>query len=432
MEMAGDESPLENIDMDHLFCAVKNPIIPNLGICDPHMHVFNSRVYLYASHDHHRAQTNYCMKDWHIWSSDDLVNWQFERAISPSDMYMGESDDCWATDAAFGNGKYYFYFSNGNKQTGVAISDHPAGPYRDALGKPLLDGSMTTTREYDPAVFIDDDPEQTPYIIFGGPAWAYGEGAGYFIARLNNDMISLAESPRPLQVNHEADGKASLHKHNGVYYLSWASFYAVSNSVYGPYRYIGNFGASPDHGSFFSYNNQDFNAFTIFDPSMQYRATGLCYVHYRDNGHIAVDQLITEFGVGQYNAQWNRIEAEWYMSAQGITKRENPRQGFDAVASGQNSWLYYPNIHNLPKNSSISLFAASDNPSPVVVEVREDDPHGTLLGEVTISTSRNTNWMGYRTTIAQLSNNPGDINLYFVFKGLESGHIYLDWFCLFI
>ena len=28
-----------------------NPIIPGKGICDPHLHPFNRKMYLYCSHD---------------------------------------------------------------------------------------------------------------------------------------------------------------------------------------------------------------------------------------------------------------------------------------------------------------------------------------------------------------------------------------------
>lgn len=31
--------------------AEKNPVIPGLGVCDPHIHIFENRAYLYASHD---------------------------------------------------------------------------------------------------------------------------------------------------------------------------------------------------------------------------------------------------------------------------------------------------------------------------------------------------------------------------------------------
>ena len=43
---------------------------------------------------------------------------------------------------------------------------------------------------------------------------------------------------------------------------------------------------------------------------MVYRATGLCYVHYRISGEIAVDQMIVEQDVGHNDASWNKIEAE--------------------------------------------------------------------------------------------------------------------------
>ena len=193
----------------------KNPIIPRMGVCDPHMHVFDGRVWLYATHDAIPGSSYFCMKDWQIWSSADCVEWQLETVIRPEDTHMGPSRECWAVDCMERNGKYYYYFSDGNRKTGVLVGDSPAGPFRDVLGKPLLDGTLTPTREYDPAVFRDDDGEC--YLVFGGPAWAYGEGCGYYIARLNEDMVSFAETPRPIELDHIGDDKASLNKYNGTY-----------------------------------------------------------------------------------------------------------------------------------------------------------------------------------------------------------------------
>ena len=105
----------------------------------------------------------------------------------------------------------------------------------------------------------------TFYIVFGGPKWAYGEGAGYFIARLNEDMVSLAETPKKIELDHEADDKAPLNRIGDKYYLSYGSHYAISENVYGPYRYMGNTGASEDHGSYLEWNNQLFNSFTIME-----------------------------------------------------------------------------------------------------------------------------------------------------------------------
>ena len=42
----------------------KNPIIPRMGVCDPHMHVFGNRVWLHASHDATPDNDGFCMHDW--------------------------------------------------------------------------------------------------------------------------------------------------------------------------------------------------------------------------------------------------------------------------------------------------------------------------------------------------------------------------------
>lgn len=401
----------------------KNPIIPSRGVCDPHIHIFQGRAYLYASHDFSRDNTLWHMQDWQIWSSANLVDWRLESTLRPEDLYMGKSEQCWAVDAAKKNGEYFLYFSDGNQRTGVATSDSPGGPFVDALGKPLLDGTLTTTTEYDPAVFIDSDG--SAHILFGGPSWAYGRGAGYFMAELGDDMISIKGKAKLIEVNHDADDKASLHKHDGTYYLTWASFYATSENLYGPYTFRGNFGASPDHGSFFSMNNQDFNAFTIFDPHFVHRASGITYIHYRDNGEIVTDGLIVEMGVGQYDAQWNKIEAEWFMAAGNCAKKENPRLGFDVSNIKGGSYLYYPKVRNIPKSALIHFYA-----SPVVnttIEIHSESIDGPLLGTCLLEPGFLA-WKGYRSFSTRLNNSGGEEDIYLVFRGEGESLVNLDWF----
>jgi hypothetical protein len=363
------------------------------------------------------------MQDWQIWSTANLVDWKLESTLRPEDLYMGPSEQCWAVDAATRNGKYFLYFSDGNQRTGVATSDSPGGPFIDALGKPLLDGTLTTTTEYDPAVFIDSDG--SAHILFGGPSWAYGEGAGYFMAELGDDMISIKGEAKRIEVGHDADDKASLHKHNGTYYLTWASFYATSKNLYGPYTFRGNFGASPDHGSFFSMNNQDFNAFTIFDPHFVHRASGITYIHYRDNGEIVTDGLIVEMGVGQYDAQWNKIEAEWFMAAHNCSKKENPRLSFDVSNIKDGSYLYYPKVRNIPKNALIHFYA-----SPTVdttIEIHSQSVDGPLLGTCLLEPGFLA-WKGYRSFSTRLNISGGEEDIYLVFRGEGESLVNLDWF----
>ncbi|MBV5331192.1 family 43 glycosylhydrolase, partial [bacterium] len=142
---------------------------------------------------------------------------------------------CWATFGAFKNGHVYWYVSAA--PMAVLMADSPAGPWKDPIGKPLIPEGSTTTAAYDQDVLIDDDNKA--YLVFG----CYD----YDIVRLNDDMISLAEKPRHVQFDRKfgpygfdrTDDKPSLHKRNGIYYLSWCSFYAMSTNVYGPYKYEG-------------------------------------------------------------------------------------------------------------------------------------------------------------------------------------------------
>ena len=46
--------------------------------------------------------------------------------------------ECWATDAAWTGGKYYFYVSAGPGTVGVMVADSPKGPWIDPIGKALM------------------------------------------------------------------------------------------------------------------------------------------------------------------------------------------------------------------------------------------------------------------------------------------------------
>ena len=100
-------------------------ILPNSGICDPHMRVYNGRVYMFATHDRSPGNDNYRMDDWKVYSTDDLVNWKLEYTLRPEDTFLGRCEECYATDSAYRNGKYYLYFSHQQIQTGVAVADRP-------------------------------------------------------------------------------------------------------------------------------------------------------------------------------------------------------------------------------------------------------------------------------------------------------------------
>lgn len=346
--------------------AGKNPIIPGMGVCDPHIKIFDDVAYLYAGHDHRSDSGEYDMREWQIWSSTDLRSWTLRAKVDPASFHIGPTRQAWAVDVAHRDGSFFLYFSIGNHGTGVARAPTPIGPWEDALGRPLLDGSLTGGRDYDPTVLIDADG--AAYIVVGGPEWAYPGQGGYWIARLGDDMTSLAESPRRLIVDHPADDKASLNRIGNQYYLTYAGHVALSDTVYGPYRYVGNTAAALDHGSYFSWRGQLYNAFTIFDSSVWYRATGLCYAHRRNNGMLAVDSLVLEYGVHRYRAEWHRIEAEWFSACEDGLKVESARGGF-VVRFASPGVISWDGVEGATACSNLLICGAASGTVPSVLHI---------------------------------------------------------------
>ena len=377
----------------------QNPIVPNVGLNDPHIHIFNDTAYVYASHDKSINNTKFIMEDWWVWSSPDLVNWTKRSVLNPKDTYIGKDfTRCWATDAAYKDGKYYFYFSEGNEQTGVVMGDTPVGPWKDVMGEPLLKSDLTPTHEYDMAVFEDNGEN---YIIFG--VW------DYYIAKLNDDMISLAEAPKKIEINNPrgpynphgnnkkmpTDDKPFVHKYNGKYYLSWGCFYAMSDNLYGPYDYKdsvikeGSFAEGYDaptwpngflqgrHGSFFEWHNQWYYIYCDIGQTgnRYFRDSFISYVHYKDNGEMATIR-VDGVGVGNYNAD-ESIEAEDFFKSENVLKVENTKGGFSLQPRESLGYTIYPNVKNLTDKTILELEVIASEASEI--EVREDNPDGALL-----------------------------------------------------
>ena len=177
-----------------LSVSAQNPIVRNQFTADPTARVFNGRVYLYPSHDipapssvskiaGHQASEWFCMADYHVFSSDNLTDWQDHGVIvSQEQVPWGKPDaySMWAPDCVEKGGKYYFYFPNAPKSgrgfaIGVATADSPTGPFRIAA-EPIR-GVMGI----DPCVLVDTD----------GTAYLYWSGMGIRGARLKDNMTEL-------------------------------------------------------------------------------------------------------------------------------------------------------------------------------------------------------------------------------------------------
>lgn len=204
----------------------RNPIVSHIFTADPSAKVFEDRVYVYASHDLD-DQSDYDMTDYHVFSSDDLVNWQDHGvALDVADVPWASS--LYAPDACYGlqTGKYYLYFPDGGSAIGVAVSDRPSGPFVDALGKPLITRSTPGVSDvewvFDPTCFVDDDGQA--YLYFGGGMPDTGKNAR--VIRLGADMISLADNAATTIDAPDFFEASFMHKRHGRYYFSYSTTFA--------------------------------------------------------------------------------------------------------------------------------------------------------------------------------------------------------------
>ncbi|MDO6718776.1 family 43 glycosylhydrolase [Psychrosphaera sp. 1_MG-2023] len=166
---------------------------PNVLTADPSGHVWkDGRMYVYVSHDL-ECQEDFHMKDWLVYSSDDLKQWTNHGPFMSLDDFSWADNYAWAPDAAYKNGKYYAVLPvgtgfkdriNPEKSTkwmglGMAVSDSPTGPFKDAIGKPLWTKPYTN----DPSLFIDDDGQA--YLYF------HAKGYDYHVVKMNDDLLSV-------------------------------------------------------------------------------------------------------------------------------------------------------------------------------------------------------------------------------------------------
>ncbi|NGM67194.1 family 43 glycosylhydrolase [Sphingobacterium sp. SGR-19] len=233
--------PFEKGDRNH-FEAKGNPIITHHYTADPAALVQGDTLWLYAGHDFAGGQRGYKMKDWLVFSTTDMKNWtEYPVPMKITDFSWAKSGDAFAADMVKRDGKYYWYISTNWSGIGVAVSDRPEGPFKDALGKPLLtnDDCFASTHSWaciDPAVFIDED----------GQAWIFWGNRECYYAKLKDNMIEIDGEIKQVQFDGFSFTEAPwIHTYNGKYYLTYATefpekiAYATADNIEGPYEYKG-------------------------------------------------------------------------------------------------------------------------------------------------------------------------------------------------
>jgi hypothetical protein len=260
--------------------AISKPLIKHIYTADPSAHVFDGKIFIYPSHDIESGVPfddlggHFAMEDYHVLSMDNIDGAVTDHgvALHIKDVVWAEKQ-MWAPDAAYKNGRYYFYFpakkSDGVFQIGVAIGDSPAGPF---IAEPE---PIKNSYSIDPAVFSDNDGKHYMYFggIWGGQLQMYRDNKynPYFkeprpdenalgprVALLTADMkqfdgivkeiIILDENGVPLLAgdqNRRFFEASWMHKYKGKYYFSYSTgdthfiCYAIGDKPYGPFIYQG-------------------------------------------------------------------------------------------------------------------------------------------------------------------------------------------------
>ena len=108
-----------------------NPIIANRFVADPSAHVFNNRMYIYATDDETNSGTYWDSKVWRAYSSTNLTGWTDHGSFFGINGGFAWADQlAWAPTAAYRDGFYYFYAPVDRTKIGVARSTSPTSGFR--------------------------------------------------------------------------------------------------------------------------------------------------------------------------------------------------------------------------------------------------------------------------------------------------------------
>ena len=288
----------------------QNPIISTVFTPDPAPFVYGDKVYLFTDHDEDGRNRDFNMKDWMVFSTEDMVNWTYlgTQVTTATFKWARQGQRAWACQAVERNGKWYWYVCC-NKATGgdalaVAVADDPQGPWTDAIGGPLAEGFGFI----DPTVFIDDDGKA--YLFWGNKGLWYGE--------LNDDMVSFKDGWQEVPGYHDPECFGELQskmnwakgqnemmtqyeegpwvmKRNGTYYISYPAggvpehmAYSTAPTINGPWTYKGRIMDEAE------------NSFTIHGGNITFKGRDFMFYH---NGGLP--------GGGGYNRSACVEEFKW-------------------------------------------------------------------------------------------------------------------------
>ena len=447
-----------------LSATAQNPFVQTWFTSDPAPMVHNDRMYVYTGHDEDGADF-FWMQEWRVYSTDDMVNWTDHGSPLALESFSWADDRAWASQCIERDGKFYWYICAHSKLSrgmaiGVAVSDSPTGPFRDALGKPLFENGSWD--HIDPTVLIDDDDQA--WLMWGNPQCYY--------LKLNRDMISYSGELGLLDMTEEAFGSPVMSKREqGKKYKDsyvegpWlrkvdSSKFKVESSKL--YQLLYAAGGVPEHISYstapsptgpWTYAGEimplcDTKSFTNHCGVVDYKGHSYFFYHTgklpRGGGFgrsVAIEEFTynadgsfptimpTEEGVkpvGTFNP-YRRVEAETMAFSKGLKTEQN-----DAVG------VYVTDIHNgdyiklqavdfgngIPRTFTARVASGLRGGA---IEVHVDSLRGQLLGRLAVNGTGG--WEQWQThTIDLTAYTTGVHDLYFVFTGRKGPKLFnFDW-----
>ena len=424
-----------------------NPIIQNEYTADPSPIVVGDTLYLITSHDADKLVNGfYTMNDWRCYSTKDMVNWTSHGSIMNfRDFTWTDRKDprAWAPQAIERDGKFYLYVpirkKDGAPCIAVAVADNPAGPYKDAIGKPLIDNGSWDN--IDPTVYIDDD----------GQAYLYWGNPNLYYVKLNKDMISYDTSigkngivSVPMTAESfgetgEKNRKTSygegpwFYKRNGKYYMVYASFpkgqsseslsYSMADSAEGPWVFKGDLlkgnaytihpGVCDYMGhSYMFYHTQDLPGGGAF-----HRSVAVEEFTYNEDGTINPMEM-TKDGpkpIANLNPYiWT--EAENYAWGNKVEEEGDSVRGINLRDLKNGSYVKIRNV-DFGEDGAAGFKANMACKGDGQVEIHVDSQTENLAGTLNVqSTGEENTYKVFETTVTGLK---GVHDLYLVFKPAE-------------
>ncbi|GAA4055689.1 glycoside hydrolase family 43 protein [Hymenobacter glaciei] len=302
-------APLAALAQASAMPSAGNPVIKDKYTADPAALVHNGTVYLYAGHDEAPApEQRYVMHEWLCYSSTDMVHWKEHPSPLNVKAFAWAKDDAWASQVVERGGKFYWYAavehgSMPGKAIGVAVSDSPTGPFKDARGSALVTNNQTESK------IMWDDIDPTVFIEKSGQAYLFWGNSHCYWAKLKANMTEIDGEIHQVTNLPNYTEAPWVHQHNGWYYLSYACqfpekiAYVMSRSIMGPWVFKGLLNevagnSNTNHQAIIDFKGQSYfvyhNGSLPTDGGSFRRSVCIDYLYYNPNGTLKRVVMTTE------------------------------------------------------------------------------------------------------------------------------------------